>query len=76
MEQAVEVIKGDKQMENSKARFNRIVKVIELQGKYATYKPRDNGEIEVSAEGYTITVCKEGMLGLAEELIAAVNELE
>ena len=63
-------------MENSKARFNRVVKVVELQGKYATYKPRDNGEIEVSAEGYTITLRKEGILEFAEELIAAVNELD
>ena len=76
MEQAVEVIKGDKQMENSKARFNRVVKVVELQGEYATYKPRDNGEIEVSTEGCHITLRKEGILEFAEELIAAVNELE
>ena len=76
IEQAVEVIKGDKQMENSKARFNRVVKVVELQGEYATYKPRDNGEIEVSTEGCHITLRKEGILEFAEELIAAVNELE
>ena len=63
-------------MENSKARFNRVVKVVELQGEYATYKPRDNGEIEVSTEGCHITLRKEGILEFAEELIAAVNELE
>ena len=76
IEQAVEVIKEEKQMENSKARFNRVVKVVELQGEYATYKPRDNGEIEVSTEGCTMTLRKDGILGFAEELIAAVNELE
>lgn len=76
IEQAAEVIKEEKQMENSKARFNRVVKVVELQGEYATYKPRDNGEIEVSTEGCTMTLRKDGILGFAEELIAAVNELE
>ena len=54
-------------------KLKKVVKVVEIQGEFATYKPNCEG-FDVEIDGQVITLTKEAMKTLGEELLEVAEE--
>lgn len=64
-----------KDMEVSRTpKLKRIVKLVEIQGEFTTYKPLMENSFEMEVDGQIITLSREQMIDFGRELIAVAAE--
>lgn len=63
-----------KTMAESKKSLKRVVKVIEIQGEFTTYKPSGPNSFDLEVDGQVITLSREQMKEFGEELLAVAEE--
>lgn len=67
-----EAVKG---MEASRTpKLKKIVKLVEIQGEFTTYKPLMENSFEMEVDGQIITLSREQMIDFGRELIAVAEE--
>lgn len=66
MEEAKEVKAGSK--------LKKVVKVVEIQGEFTTYKPVGTNSFDIELDGQVITLSREQMKDFGEELLAVAEE--
>lgn len=60
--------------EVKKPKLNKVVKVIEIQGEFTTYKPVGPNSFDMEIDGQVITLSREQMKEFGEELLAVAEE--
>ena len=66
MEEVKEVKAGSK--------LKKVVKVVEIQGEFTTYKPVGTNSFDIELDGQVITLSREQMKDFGEELLAVAEE--
>lgn len=61
-------------LEGPTPKLKKIVKVIEIQGEFTTYKPVGSNRFDVAVDGQIITLSREQMKEFGEELLAVAAE--
>lgn len=61
-------------LEGPTPKLKKIVKVIEIQGEFTTYKPVGSNSFDVAVDGQVITLSREQMKEFGEELLAVATE--
>nr|DAT81735.1 MAG TPA: transposase [Caudoviricetes sp.] len=60
--------------EVKRPKLNKVVKVIEIQGEFTTYKPVGPNSFDMEIDGQIITLSREQMIDFGNELLAVAEE--
>lgn len=72
--EAKEEVKKEEIRVDKKVKLNKVVKVVEIQGEFTTYKPVGENSFDMEIDGQVITLSREQMLDFGNELIAVAEE--